>query len=67
MLYRIKLFGERGWTKSLIYKCLPENKQTRSKYKSEMLFNNEMTFYVKSYTALMEYQVSFARGVPTYK
>ncbi|XP_025410426.1 uncharacterized protein LOC112683561 [Sipha flava] len=56
MLYRIKLFGERGWTKSLIYKCLPENKQTRSKYKSEMLFNNEMTFYVKSYTALMEYQ-----------
>lgn len=63
MLYRIKLYGDHGWTKSLIYKCLPDNKQTRSTYKSEILFNNEVTFYVKSYTALMEYQVSIARGV----
>lgn len=58
MLYRIKLYGDNGWTKSLIYKCLPDNKQARSTYKSEILFNNEVTFYMKSLTALMEYQVS---------
>lgn len=57
MLYRIKLHGDGGWCKSLIYKCLPDNKQARNTYKSEMLFNNEVTFYVKSYTTLMEYQV----------
>jgi len=57
MLYRIKLYGENGWTKSLIYKCLPDNKQARNLYKSEMLFNNEVTFYVRSFTALTEYQV----------
>lgn len=61
MLYRIKLYGDNGdneWTESLIYKCLPDNKQARNTYKSEMLFNNEVTFYMKSFTALMEYQVS---------
>jgi len=65
MLYRIKLYGENGWTKWLIYKCLPDNKQARNLYKSEMLFNNEVTFYVKSFTALMEYQVGGYKHVGT--
>lgn len=57
MLYRIQLYGDKGWSKSLIYKCLPDNRQARNTYKSEILFNNEVTFYTKSFTALMKYQV----------
>lgn len=57
MLYRIQLYGDDGWSKSLFYKCLPDNRQARNTYKSELLFNNEVTFYTKSYTALMAYQV----------
>lgn len=57
MLYRIQLYGDNGWSKSLIYKCLPDNRQARNTYKSEILFNNEVTFYTKSFTALMKYQV----------
>ncbi|VVC43290.1 Protein of unknown function DUF227,CHK kinase-like,Protein kinase-like domain [Cinara cedri] len=56
MLYRITLYGENRWTKGLIYKCLPDNTQARNTYKSEMLFNNEVTFYMRSYTAFTEYQ-----------
>lgn len=63
MLYRIKVYGEGGWTRSLIYKCLPDNRQARNAYKSEMLFNNEVTFYVKSFTALARYQVGKNRGL----
>ncbi|XP_050436496.1 uncharacterized protein LOC126843172 [Adelges cooleyi] len=58
MVYRVLLYGDAGWTKSMIYKVLPKNVQARENFKSEMLFDNEVRFYKKAHTALMEYQDS---------
>lgn len=61
MLYRLGVKGRRRssneiWEKSIIYKVLPESKERRDAYKSELLFTNEVVFYTKVWPALMELQ-----------
>ena len=59
MLYRLNLKGrlhDEPWQKSIIYKVLPESKERRAAFKSELLFRNEVVFYTKVWPAFQELQ-----------
>lgn len=64
MLYRTEVKGHKRcpgggyepWKRSIIYKVLPESKERREAFKSEVLFRNEVVFYTKVWPALQELQ-----------
>ncbi|XP_050437688.1 uncharacterized protein LOC126843918 [Adelges cooleyi] len=58
MVYRVKVYGDDEWTKSMVIKLLPENEQVRENFKSNILFENEKKFYKIALNALMQYQGS---------
>ncbi|XP_049817785.1 uncharacterized protein LOC109602607 [Aethina tumida] len=63
-LYRIELKGyshkpdeeKEPWSKSLIYKCLPDSPVRREAFKSEKLFRNEVAFYTKVLPLFQKFQ-----------
>jgi hypothetical protein len=61
MLYRVRVQGlnQNGepWTRSLIYKCLPDNPTRRQAFKSDVLFRNEVAFYTQALPVLLQFQV----------
>ncbi|KAL7288108.1 hypothetical protein TKK_0017893 [Trichogramma kaykai] len=68
MLYRLEVQGRnrrtsQPWSKSIIYKVLPESKERRELYKSELLFRNEVVFYTKVWPELAQLQ---ADGRPVF-
>ena len=61
MLYRLEVKGRdrkshEAWCKTIIYKVLPESKERREAFKSELLFRNEVVFYTKVWPELVELQ-----------
>ncbi|XP_011497318.1 PREDICTED: uncharacterized protein LOC105361757 isoform X2 [Ceratosolen solmsi marchali] len=66
MLYRLSVKGRKfiepgdhvPWERSIIYKVLPESKERREAFKSELLFRNEVVFYTRVWPALAELQAN---------
>jgi hypothetical protein len=64
MLYRLSVKGHKSsgaadkvpWERSIIYKVLPESKEHREAFKSELLFRNEVVFYTRVWPALAALQ-----------
>lgn len=46
----------RPWEKAVIYKILPESRERREAFKSELLFRNEMAFYTYVWPSLNKLQ-----------
>ncbi|XP_054265222.1 uncharacterized protein LOC128988059 [Macrosteles quadrilineatus] len=58
-LYRVLVCGSKDtevWSRSLIYKQLPDSLAHRELYRSDVLFLNEVSFYKEALTALLQFQ-----------
>lgn len=68
MLYRIRVKGQQQrdgttdeWTnyeRAIIYKVLPQSREHREAFKSELLFRNEVAFYTYVWPALNNLQIN---------
>lgn len=64
MLYRIRAKGRKlenngnwiSYERAIIYKVLPESKERREAFKSELLFRNEVAFYTNVWPTLNKLQ-----------
>ncbi|XP_046658552.1 uncharacterized protein LOC124352881 isoform X1 [Homalodisca vitripennis] len=65
ILYRVMASGTKmtdggpsEWQRSLIYKRLPDSPSHRELYRSDVLFQNEVSFYKEAFASLIEFQSS---------
>ncbi|XP_046834812.1 uncharacterized protein LOC124431225 [Vespa crabro] len=66
MLYRVRAKGKKqlksgewdNWERAIIYKVLPQSKERREAFKSELLFRNEVAFYTYVWPALNQMQLN---------